>query len=408
MKKLLQEYAKLAVNTGVNIQKGQLLIINCPVIHYEFGRMCAKAAYESGAEEVIVDYNDSYLTKLNYENVDTEILKNIPKWLTDKRADVISRKCAFLHIISEVPGLLKDIDSSKIQTVQMEMIKAFEPFRSYTMNNEGQWSIVGLPNADWAKKVYPELEEKEAIEKLLEAILYVSRVEIDKSQENWNKHNENTAKVRDTLNDYHFEALHFENSLGTDLILELNKNHIWAGGCDHTQNGVMFNPNIPTEEVFSMPKRSGVNGKVVATMPLNHQGKLIEDFTLDFKDGKVVEYTAKKEIDALKNILAIDENASYLGEVALISNNSPISNLNVLFYNTLYDENASCHLALGSAYPSNMKNGTTMSKEELLANECNVSMTHVDFMFGSPCMKIHGITTDGQRILIMKDGDLII
>lgn len=408
MNEILQEYALLAVEKGVNIQKGQLLVINCPVEHYEFARLCANEAYKKGAGQVMIDYNDPIVSKMNYENVDIDVLKEVPDWFVSKRRYVIDRKCAFLHIISDYPGLLENIDSSKLQAVQVEFMKKTDEFRAYTMNSIGQWTIVGLPNDVWAKKVFPDLEVSKAKEKLLEYILKTSRVEKNKTISNWDTHNEILFNTQELLNKYHFEALHFKNSLGTDLVVGLNPKHIWSGGASPSTSGVVFNANIPTEEVFTMPKRTGVNGIVKATYPLNYQGKLIEDLCLEFKDGKVVSFDASKEKDTLANLLKTDENASYLGEVALISHNSPISNLKTMFYNTLYDENASCHLALGAAYPTTMEGGVDIANDKLIENECNVSMVHSDFMFGSKCMNIVGIKADGSEVEVMLNGDIVI
>jgi aminopeptidase len=210
------------------------------------------------------------------------------------------------------------------------------------------------------------------------------------------------------LNDYNFKSLHFLNSLGTDLVVSLVDNHIWAGGGEESTKGVYFNPNVPTEENFTMPYKYGVNGKVVATKPLNYQGNLIEEFWLEFKDGKVVDFDAKAQKETLSNLINFDEGSSYLGEVALISHDSPISNSNILFFNTLFDENASCHLALGRAYPMNVKGGTTMTKEELLEAGSNLSMAHSDFMFGSACMNIVGTQQDGTKVQIFKNGNFVI
>ena len=247
-----------------------------------------------------------------------------------------------------------------------------------------------------------------AFDRLLDAILSASRVQADNDPvAEWQAHIENLARRNKILNDYDFESLHFENSLGTDLTVGLAEGHIWAGGGEVAKNGVAFAPNIPTEETFTMPHKYRVNGKVVATKPLNYNGKLIEDFYLVFKDGKVVEYDAGKEKESLKNLLEIDEGSSYLGEVALIPFDSPIANTGILFYNTLFDENASCHLALGCAYPMNLKGSEEMTEEEMKAKGYNKSMTHEAIMVGSADMKITGTTHDGKKVVIFKDGNFV-
>ena len=346
---------------------------------------------------------------MHYQNVKTEFLKEIADWEIARREYQINQKCCYLHIISDVPGLLKDIDSSKLQEVQSELITKLEPYQYYTMNNIGQWSIVALPNKKWATKVFPNLDEDAAYDRLLSAILDTVMVnEKTDPIDEWDIHNNNIIKRRDLMNKYHFKSLHFKNSLNTDIVIDLNDNHIWAGGCEHNADGIVFNPNMPTQEIFTMPKRNFVNGIVYATKPLNYQGKLIEDFYLEFKDGKVINYEAKHGNDTLKNLLDTDEGSRFIGEVALIEHDSPISNTNILFYNTLFDENASCHVALGSCYPTNMTDGETMNKEELVKNNANVSKIHVDFMFGSKCMNITGMTQDNKSITLFENGKFVL
>ena len=409
MNNLYEKYAELAVVKGANIQKDQYLIITCSVEHYEFASLCAKYAYKQQAKKVVIKYNDPVMTKLHYENVDIEVLKTVPEFTLDETRYYIENKCAYLHIISEVPDLLKDIDSSIMQEVGSAISKANEEFRPYTMNSQGQWSIVALPNDTWAKKVFPTLEVKDAKEKLLQAIFDSVKInEETNAIENWNNHNTQIDHRKEVMNKNHFKALHFQNDLGTDIVVSLNDNHIWGGGHELSTRNIWFNPNMPTEEIFTMPKRNAVDGIVYATKPLNFQGKLIDKFHVVFKDGKAISWDAKVGKEALDNLINYDEGSSYLGEVAIVEDDSPISQSNILFYNTLFDENASCHLALGAAYPTNMVDGVNMSKEELLKNNCNVSMTHVDFMFGSSCMNITGITKDNKEVSIFKQGKFII
>ena len=407
--KILQQYAQLAVQVGANVQQGQYVVVNSSVDHYEFARLVANEAYKAGASQVEVRYSDEQLTKLSYENVETELLKEVPSWSVDRYKAGIDKKCCFIHIRSTVPDLLSHIDGAKLQEVTLEASKAMKPYRYYTMANHGQWTIVAVPNPVWAKKVFPDLDEKEGIQALWEAILKTVHVSEDNNPvEVWDKHNKDLRHYYEKMNEYNFKELHFTNSLGTDLTVKLVKNHIWRGGQDFTLGNVAFNPNLPTEEVFTMPDRNGVNGIVYATKPLNYQGKLIDDFWIKFKDGVAVDYKALKNEDALKNLIELDEGSSRLGEVALISFDTPISQSNILFYDTLFDENASCHLALGAAYPTNMVNGENMSEEELVENGANVSMTHNDFMFGSSDMNIKGITFDGKEIQVFENGNFVI
>ena len=282
-------------------------------------------------------------------------------------------------------------------------------FSDYTMASRTQWAIIAYPNYEWAQQVFPTLSKEEAYEKLLEAILYTSRVEENKdSVQEWNNHMKNLEVHNKILNDYNFEKIHFKNGIGTDLEIYLVENHIWAGGGEMSEKGVFFAPNIPTEETFTMPHNKKINGTVVSTKPLNFRGKLIPKFKLTFKDGVVVKYEADEEIETSKSLLETDEGSKSLGEVALISYDSPISNLGIIFYNTLFDENASCHLALGNAYSMNIKDGTTMPEEELVKLGYNVSNVHVDFMFGSSDMEIVGTTHDGKEIQIFRKGNFVI
>ena len=277
------------------------------------------------------------------------------------------------------------------------------------MGNKVQWTIIAAPNAVWAKKVFPHLEVDKAVEALWSAIFDASRVtEKNDPILEWEKHNKTLLAHNKILNDFNFKSLHFKNSVGTDVIVELVKDHVWAGGGEKATNNVYFNPNIPTEETFSMPYKWGTNGRVVATKPLNYQGKLIEDFWLEFKDGKVIAYDAKKEKGALTNLLDTDKGSSYIGEIALISHDSPISNTNILFFNTLFDENASCHMALGRAYPMNVKNGVNIPIKELEKIGYNNSMVHSDFMFGSEDMEITGTKQDGTKVKVFEKGNFII
>jgi aminopeptidase len=281
-------------------------------------------------------------------------------------------------------------------------------FSEYLGASKTQWTIVAYPNEAWASKVFPDLSKKEAYDKLFSAILSTSRVSLNhRSVSNWKTHNENLLNHNKILNSYDFKTLHFKNSLGTDLEIGLVDDHIWCGGGEHNSKGVYFNPNIPTEENFTMPDKNRINGVVYASLPLAYQGKLIENFYLEFKDGKIINYKALKNEAVLKDLIDTDEGSHSLGEVALVGHNSPISNLGILFYNTLFDENASCHLAIGRAYPMNIKGGITNSRE-WLEQRANTSKVHVDFMFGSPDMKIVGTTKDGKLVDIFIDGNFVI
>ncbi len=407
--KALQKYAELAVRIGVNVQKEQLLVITAAVDSAYFVRMCVEEAYKAGAGEVLVNWSDEAITKLAYQKESTETLCGIDPWRIEQKKNCIDKKCCFLYIESATPGLMADIDGKKLQAVRMAKETAFEPFEYYTMANMGQWSIVAIPTLSWAKKVFPNENDETALEKLWAAVLMSVRVSDDNDPvAEWRQHNHNLIRNCELLNQYNFKFLHFKNGMGTDLTVELIQNHVWEGGCATAKNGAVFNPNMPTEEAFTMPYRFGVNGRVYATKPLSYQGKMIDGFRLDFKDGKVVDFASEKEEETLKNLVGFDEGSGYLGEVALIPYDSPISNSGILFLNTLFDENASCHLALGASYPDNVKNGAEMKREELNKIGSNYSKIHCDFMFGSADMNIVGTTQDGKQVAVFQNGNFVI
>ncbi|PAT01373.1 aminopeptidase [Candidatus Izimaplasma bacterium ZiA1] len=406
---LLKKYAKLAVEVGANVQTNQLVWVNSSTETKELARLIVEAAYNRGAKEVNVNWSDDYVSRLGYDNMSVETLEEIPQWSIEKAKYFMDQGGCVISITSPIPGLNAGVDPIKMQKSGIARSKAFKFYQDHMMGNHAQWSIVAAPNKVWAEKVFPNLKGDEAVEALWDAILVASRVtESNDPIAEWAEHNKTLLAHNKVLNDLNFEELHFSNSLGTDLHLKLVDNHVWAGGGEDSTKGVYFNPNIPTEENFTMPLKNGVNGKVVATKPLNYQGNLIEDFWLVFKDGKVVDYDAAKQKETLENLLKNDEGSSYLGEVALISHDSPISNSGILFLNTLFDENASCHLALGQAYPMNVKGGTKMSADELKAAGANMSMAHSDFMFGSEDMNIVGTKKDGTKVQVFKNGDFVI
>lgn len=402
----LNKYARLAVEIGVNIQPGQILVVNSPVECREFARMIVENGYQKGASFVMVRWTDDLVNKTFFTYAKDEVLSEVPNYLVEQFHYIVDKTAAVISISAPTPGLLKDIDPKKLQLNQKAMLENIGFYRKHMMANGAQWLVLAYPTESWANKVFPG--EENAVDKLLVKILEACRVMEDNDPvSDWKNHMNTLARHNQALNDYNFKTLKFKNSIGTDFEVGLVEDHIWAGGGETSQNGVYFAPNIPTEETFTMPHKDTANGKVVATKPLNYNGKLIEDFYLVFKDGVVVEYDAKKEKEALKSLLELDEGSSRLGEVALISHDSPISNTNILFLNTLFDENASCHLALGSAYAMNIKNGTKVEEDELISKGYNKSMTHVDFMFGSEDMEIVGITHDGKEIQVFKNGNFV-
>lgn len=406
--KMYDKLAELAIKKGVNLQKGQPLVIRANVRDVGFVRKVVKVAYESGAKSVTVDWRDEELTRMNYDYQSIETLSDIPQWVYDRTKLQHDQKAAYLSIASDKPGALKDVDSAKLNAYQQAYYTKTADLMAYTMNNEGQWCILGVPSVEWAKVVFPDLSDEQAFEKLGDAIFAVTRVSEDNDPiKEWEDHDRELIEHADKLNSYDFEKLHFTSELGTDLYVSLVEDHIWVGGGCTTPDGVFFDPNMPTEECFCMPLKHGVEGKVVASKPLSYNGKVIEDFWFRFENGKVVDFDAKKEKEALKQLLEFDEGSSYLGEVALVPYDSPVSRSGILFFDTLYDENAACHLALGRPYPENIKGGEQMSKEELLAHGANDSLQHEDFMFGTKEMNIDGIRKDGTIVPIFRNGNFV-
>ncbi len=408
-KDILREYANLAVITGVNVQRGQTLLIKAPIEAYDLARECSLVAYEAGAKNVEIEYYDDYKTKLDFSYKDEDTLANFPKWQALKIEELIKEDYCAISIIGGDPDLLSGLDGKKINSALMARKKALADYQYYFMNSVGQWCVIAYPEVSWAKKVFPELNEKEAMDALWEAILKTSRVELNKTVSNWQAHDKELMSHCDRLNEYNFKALHFKNSLGTDLRVGLIKDHIWAGGKEMASGNykVSFNANIPTEEVFTMPDRYHIDGVVYSTKPLSYSGKLIPSFNLTFKDGEVVDYYANENMEVLKSILDTDKGSKSLGEVALISYDSPISKSNILFYDTLFDENASCHLALGACYPTTVKDGDKMSTDDLYKLGGNDSLNHVDFMFGSSDLSVLGEKYNGEMVEVFKNGNFV-
>ena len=406
--KMYDKLAALLVKKGVNVQKDQPVVINASVRDAGFVEKIVKYAYEAGAKYVSVEWSDSKVAKMAYQYQSKETLAEIPQWMYDKRKYQQDGGACYISVASGKPGEMADVDGEKIRTANMAFYSKMADLMSYTMNNEGQWTIAGVPSVEWAKVVFPDLPDDEAFEKLGDAIFAVTRVTEDNDPiADWNEHDKELIEHAKKLNEYNFEKLHFTSELGTDLYVGLVKKHIWVGGGCTTPKGVYFDPNMPTEEIFCMPLKTGTNGIVYASKPLSYNGKVIKDFWLRFENGKVTDYDAKEEKEALKTLLDFDEGSRYLGEVALVPYDSPVSASGILFFNTLYDENAACHLALGRPYPENIEGGVDMSKEELAAHGANDSMQHNDFMFGTKEMDIDGIKEDGTVVPVFRKGNFV-
>lgn len=400
----LQQYAELAVQVGVNIHPGQTLVVNAPISAAHFVRLIVKAAYVKGAKLVKVNWSDETVTRLHYDLAPDEAFSIEPKWFAAEMTELVEEGAAILHVIAENPDLLNGVAQERIVTSQKVRGKALEKYRSYQMADKFSWSIVAVPSPEWAAKVFPDLPEAQQVDRLWDVIFKTVRIGEQDAVAEWKTHLQNLDSRADLLNNKKYKKLHY-TAPGTDLTIELPEGHIWVSGGSVNEQGHVFIANMPTEEVFTAPLKTGVNGTVRSTKPLSYGGNLIDGFSLTFENGRIVDYTAEQGLDALKNLIEMDEGAHYLGEVALVPHQSPISDTNILFYNTLFDENASNHLAIGNAYAFCLEGGKTMSKEELIERGMNSSLTHVDFMIGSGEMNIHGVTSEGAEEPIFLQGN---
>ena len=405
MEKEIQNYVELVIKKGINIQKGQILVINSPVETFEFTRKLVKKAYELGASEVVVHWSDEVCGKYKYLYGEESIFDIFPDWQRESVEYYRKKGAAFLSVYASDPNILKDVDSSRVARQQKARSLALKEYYENVMGNSNQWSVVSVPTKVWAARVFPELKEEFAMLEMWKLILNIVRADKENPILEWDKHLNNLKTRMEYLNNKKFTKLIYKNSIGTDLEIGLPEGHVWLGGGENSKTGVYFVANMPTEEIFTMPHRERVNGTVVSSKPLIYGGNTINHFTLKFVEGKVVEYSAEVGEEVLEKLLNTDESSRYLGEVALVEYNSPISNSGKIFYNTLYDENASCHLALGGAYPVCLKDSENFSEEELKEKGMNNSLIHEDFMIGTKDMEIIGIDSDGNETIIMKDGN---
>ncbi|MEL1136498.1 aminopeptidase [Desulfitobacterium sp. THU1] len=402
---LLEKYAQLIVKSGVNLQPNQILVINSPLECAEFTRKIAGIAYQVGAKDVAIFWKDELMSKIRFLQAPDAIFDEFPEWQKAFYLDYSRQGAAFLSISASDPELMKEVNPDRIVRAQRASSTALKEYRDRLMSNHNPWCVVSVPTQAWAKKVFPNVSINEAMDKLWDAIFKSVRADQEDPVKAWQIHKENLNRSMNILNTHRFRTLHFENSLGTDLWIELPEGHLWVAGADITPEGIEFIANMPTEEVFTLPKRAGVNGKVFSSLPLNYNGSLIKNFSLTFKDGRIIDFSAEEGLESLAALINTDEGSHYLGEVALVPDNSPISNSKILFYNTLFDENAACHLAIGKAYPVCLENGDKLSESELTTAGVNESMVHEDFMIGTPDLKITGITSSGDEVPVFSQGN---
>lgn len=406
-KSFLIKYASLAVNIGVNIQKDNILVISSPIETAEFARLITEEAYKSGAKDVIVHYGDQKLTKIKLENSSLETISNIPEWQAESYNYYARQEACFISISASDPDGLKGVPVEKIGASQKARTSALKEYFDNSMSNKCRWCVLSVPTLSWAKKVFPKVSDDEAMESLWDVIFKTVRVDTENPVNAWKKHNAYLEEKIKFMNNNNFKSVHLKSANGTDLNIELPEGHIWAGGSERDVNGIPFNANMPTEEVFTLPKKTGVNGIVYSSKPLSYGGNLIDNFSITFKDGKAIDFTAETGYDVLKQMLESDEGAKYLGEVAFVPYNSPISNSKLIFFNTLFDENAACHLAFGRAYESCVKDADKYSEEELEKIGVNNSVIHVDFMIGTKDLEITGVNKNGETIQIFTNGNWV-
>ncbi|MDO5044323.1 MAG: aminopeptidase [Coriobacteriia bacterium] len=400
----MKAYAELLIYKGINIQKGQALYIVSPAEVLAFTRVLTQTAYEAGSGHVTVSLVDDQLKRLEYQNNPLEYFDKAPAWEALRSNSLAKEGAAFLFLDGEDPSVFEGIDPKKPALALKRRNESFADYRQAVDFGKTQWLIAGVATKAWAKAVFPQLDEESAVAKLWETILKIARADGENPQKAWDDHRFNLEKHMAFLNECRFEKLHYTNSKGTDLYIHLPEKHIWQGGGAETVDGIYFYPNMPTEEVFTTPHRNGTEGIVYSALPLAYGGEVIRDFWFKFEKGAVVDYGAAEGKDVLDQLLATDEGAKYLGEVALVPKDSPIRESNLLFYSILFDENASCHLALGMGYADAYEGGLEMEKAALLEAGVNDSATHVDFMIGTEDLHIDGITSDGKVITIFENG----
>lgn len=400
----LEKLAEVAVKVGLDLQKGQDLVITAPLAAVPLVRLITKHAYRTGGGLVTAFYNDEVATLARYENAADDTFDRAASWLYEGMAKAYASGAARLAISGDNPMLLAAQDPAKVARANRAMSTAYKPALEKISNFDINWNIVSYPNPSWAKQMFPDDSEEVAVRKLADAIFAASRVDVADPVAAWKEHNAALHRRSSWLNEMNFAALHFSGP-GTDLTVGLADGHEWHGGASVAKNGVTCNPNIPTEEVFTTPHAHRVEGVVSSTKPLSHQGTLIDNIQVRFEAGRIVEAKASKGEAVLKKVLETDEGASRLGEVALVPHSSPISASGLLFYNTLFDENAACHIALGQCYSKCFVDGASLSPEQIAAQGGNSSLIHIDWMIGSGEVNIDGIHQDGRRVAVMRKGE---
>ena len=402
-KTVLREYAKLIVRCGVNVQKGQEVMVHADLDQPEFVQMVVEEAYKAKARKVIVEWNYQPLAKIHVRYKSVKVLGEVTEWEKARHQHMVDVVPCVIHLISEDPDGLKGMNMKKVAMARKLSFPILKPYKDQ-LEGVQQWCIAAVPGAAWAKKVFPGLTKHQAVEKLWEAILYTSRVDEDPIKA-WEKHNANLKERCDYLNSLGIDSLHYTADNGTDLTVGMIPEAVFCGGAETSKQGIIFNPNIPSEECFMSPMRGKAEGIVYSTKPLSYQGQIIDHFSIRFENGKAVEAKAEQGEELLKTMLSMDDGAAYLGECALVPQRSPIAESGLLFYNTLFDENASCHLAMGMGYADTIADHHNMTLEQCRALGINDSMIHEDFMIGCDSMNIDATTREGKIVPIFRNGN---
>ncbi|NLZ15100.1 MAG: aminopeptidase [Erysipelotrichaceae bacterium] len=401
--KLLRDYARLIAVQGGHVVKGDEVWINAGLDQPEFVTLVVEECYKAGAKSVTVYWHHDPVSKLGYKYEGVSTLGKVSPMMITKYKYWVKKLPTILHIISDDPDAMKGVNQAKVAKIQAKRYPQIKKYRN-AFDGKYKWCIAAVPGKAWAKKVFPKLDEAAAVEALWTAILKTSRVDGNDPVKNWDDHNAFLVKQKEKLDSLNLKELYYKSSNGTDFRVELIEGMRWGAGIEHAPNKGQFNPNIPTEEVFTTPMKGKAEGTLVASKPLSYNGELIEDFSVTFKEGKVTAVKARKKQELLEKLVSMDAGAGMLGEVAIVPFESPVNQTGILFYNTLFDENACCHFALGFGFPELYPGALEMNMEQRGAVGINDSMIHVDFMVGTADLSIIGVTKNGEKIHIFKDG----
>ena len=409
MNQKLEEYARLAVRMGCNLQKGDTMLLRTPVDCAAFARMIVKEAYEAGAREVVVNWSDEHIARMKFLHAEEAVFDTFHAWEKVQYEELTKGKFVLLTIYAEDPEALKGVDADRIRRYSLVRQKAMKEINDKIMASEFSWNIVSVPVPSWAKKVFPDLSEEEAMEALWEAIFQTMRIDgSGTAVKRWEAHLASLKEKCDKLNALSLKTLHYQTELGTDFTVDLPEGALWCGGAECNKQGIPFVANMPTEEVFTAPQKYSGNGTLVASRPLCLNGTMVTKIRFTVENGKIIKAEAEEGLDVLQKSLALDEGSSYFGELALVDYDSPISNQKLTYFNTLFDENASCHIAFGAAYPDCIEGAEDLSPEELEARGINDSLNHEDFMIGTKETEITGITKNGETVQIFKNGNFVL